>query len=233
MSRENRMTILPPLLELAADARPASQILSGLARDGYLTGVIVAPRPVPVLRWLAPLLADDDLLLADNRRFRAERDAILAQYTAIATAIDRHLARLEAERICDYRPSFWPGGAKPAHATIRRWASGFAAAMALVPDAWSALLEDARTEILVAPFVGFFDLNDPIFEPAEDFAQRLDEAAAFMPRAILVLRKLARMRATEDPAMDTRLVSGKVGRNDPCPCGSGTIYKRCCGTGLR
>jgi uncharacterized protein len=163
----------------------------------------------------------------------AERDAILTQHAAMAAAIDRHLARLETERVCDYRPSFWPGDAKPAHATIRRWASGFAAAMALVPDAWSALLEDARTEILVAPFVGFFDLKDPTFEPAEDFVQRLDEAAAFMPRAILVLRKLARMRATEDPPMDTRLVSGKAGRNDPCPCGSGTKYKRCCGKGLR
>jgi uncharacterized protein YecA (UPF0149 family) len=23
----------------------------------------------------------------------------------------------------------------------------------------------------------------------------------------------------------------KVGRNDPCPCGSGLEYKKCCGTG--
>ena len=25
------------------------------------------------------------------------------------------------------------------------------------------------------------------------------------------------------------LAAGKVGRNDPCPCGSGTKYKKCCG----
>jgi len=25
------------------------------------------------------------------------------------------------------------------------------------------------------------------------------------------------------------LVSTKVGRNDPCPCGSGKKYKKCCG----
>jgi len=24
-------------------------------------------------------------------------------------------------------------------------------------------------------------------------------------------------------------VSGKTGRNDPCPCGSGKKYKKCCG----
>jgi hypothetical protein len=27
----------------------------------------------------------------------------------------------------------------------------------------------------------------------------------------------------------TRVKPGKVGRNDPCPCGSGKKYKRCCG----
>ena len=26
-----------------------------------------------------------------------------------------------------------------------------------------------------------------------------------------------------------RIASKKVGRNDPCPCGSGKKYKRCCG----
>jgi uncharacterized protein len=224
------MTVLAPLPDCAPDARLASPALPELARDGYLIGVIMAPQPAPVLRWLAPLLAGDDLLLADNWRFRAERDAILAQYTAMATAIDRHLARLVAERICDYRPAFWPGDTKPAHSTIRRWACGFATAMALVPDAWSALLEDELTAMLVAPFVGFFGIDDPSFEPADDFAQRLDEATAFMPRAILVLRKLARMRACRAPE-DAQMPPGKTGRNDPCPCGSGRKYKRCCGTG--
>jgi len=26
-----------------------------------------------------------------------------------------------------------------------------------------------------------------------------------------------------------KIVEKKVGRNDPCPCGSGTKYKKCCG----
>ena len=26
-----------------------------------------------------------------------------------------------------------------------------------------------------------------------------------------------------------RLTSTKIGRNDPCPCGSGKKYKKCCG----
>jgi len=27
-------------------------------------------------------------------------------------------------------------------------------------------------------------------------------------------------------------VKKKIGRNDPCPCGSGKKYKKCCGKGL-
>ena len=27
--------------------------------------------------------------------------------------------------------------------------------------------------------------------------------------------------------------AAKVGRNDPCPCGSGKKYKKCCGSGIK
>ena len=62
------------------------------------------------------------------------------------------------------------------------------------------------------------------FEPADDIEQRHDEAVAQLPRAILLLRKIAQLRANRTSAMATRM---KVGRNDPCPCGSGKKYKRC------
>jgi preprotein translocase subunit SecA len=37
--------------------------------------------------------------------------------------------------------------------------------------------------------------------------------------------------AAEEPAKKTVVVGNKVGRNDPCPCGSGKKYKLCCGRG--
>ena len=33
----------------------------------------------------------------------------------------------------------------------------------------------------------------------------------------------------DDTATRTQAKSKKVGRNDPCPCGSGKKYKQCCG----
>jgi hypothetical protein len=44
----------------------------------------------------------------------------------------------------------------------------------------------------------------------------------------------ARLRAdAETRARRERVRPGAVGRNDPCPCGSGLKYKKCCGRGGR
>nr|WP_243152435.1 SEC-C metal-binding domain-containing protein [Clostridium butyricum] len=32
-----------------------------------------------------------------------------------------------------------------------------------------------------------------------------------------------------DLKKQTKNVNKKIGRNDPCPCGSGKKYKKCCG----
>ncbi|MBR1871095.1 MAG: YchJ family protein [Kiritimatiellae bacterium] len=37
--------------------------------------------------------------------------------------------------------------------------------------------------------------------------------------------------ANEQPVEQVRRAEPKVGRNDPCPCGSGKKYKKCCGKG--
>jgi preprotein translocase subunit SecA len=48
-------------------------------------------------------------------------------------------------------------------------------------------------------------------------------------------KKLKRRFGIEDeeeehaPPEPVRRAEPKVGRNDPCPCGSGKKYKRCCG----
>ncbi|MBQ5878422.1 MAG: SEC-C domain-containing protein, partial [Treponema sp.] len=36
-------------------------------------------------------------------------------------------------------------------------------------------------------------------------------------------------RHTQGQSVTVRRTTPKVGRNDPCPCGSGKKYKQCCG----
>lgn len=77
-------------------------------------------KSVPMAHWLAALLAGDDLVLRDATRIRAAGDAVRARHAALADEIDRHLGRLECERICDYCPAFLPAVGQSAQATMRR-----------------------------------------------------------------------------------------------------------------
>src|SRR4029077_6530179 len=119
----------------------------------------------------------------------------MIHYNTLLRDIDRSLERLEADRIVDYRPLFLSSDQKPAHDAVRTWVRGFWKAMELAPDIWSAMGEDDRTKTIITPFFGFFDIGK--IEPHEiphDIDDRLDEDAALIPRMILVLRKLARIR---------------------------------------
>jgi uncharacterized protein len=118
----------------------------------------------------------------------------MIHYNTLLRDIDRSLARLESDRMVDYRSLFLSAGQKPAHAAVRTWVRGFWTATGLAPETWSALVEDERTKTIIAPFVGFFEIGK--IEPHEipdDIDDRLNEDAALIPRMILVLRKLARI----------------------------------------
>jgi uncharacterized protein len=214
-----------------ASPEASKAAMSPLELDGYLTGIVVTPQAVPILpsTWIARLWGDDEPIFEDEAQINTVLGAVMIHYNTLLRDIDRSLERLEADRMVDYRPLFLSADQKPAHDAVRTWVRGFWTAMQLAPETWSALVEDERTKTIIAPFVGFFEIGK--IEPHEipdDIDDRLDEDAALIPRMILVLRKLARIReAAGRPAPLPR--RSKVGRNDPCPCGSGKKYKRCCG----
>ena len=69
---------------------------------------------------------------------------------------------------------------------------------------------------------GFLDVMDLDFGPADNIDELLDEAATAIPRATVVPREIAQFSTGS-----TAVRLGKIGRNDPCRCGSGLKYKRC------
>ena len=51
-----------------------------------------------------------------------------------------------------------------------------------------------------------------------------------LPQWDAILTEEQRAQITKDYRKSKTVVKGpKVGRNDPCPCGSGKKYKNCCG----
>jgi uncharacterized protein len=210
---------------LTSPAAPKSA-MSPMELDGYLTGIVVSPDLLLPSRWLDRIWGENEPTFDGLDQMQAVIAAVMDHYNAIIAALDAGFKQIEARKPADYRPLFLAASDKPNHDVVRTWARGFGKAMALAPERWSSLAEDERLQPLLTPFIGFLDVTDPDFEPADNIDELLDEAAAAIPRATIILRKIAQFSTA--PAAGRR---SKIGRNDPCPCGSGLKYKRCCGAG--
>lgn len=80
-------------------------------------------------------------------------------------------------------------------------------------------------------FVMFESLLDRIKEETLNivFSLRLIKEAEEVPKRE---RKVLYLRHGDEPSHAPVRKERKVGRNDPCPCGSGKKYKKCCGRGV-
>jgi preprotein translocase subunit SecA len=73
-------------------------------------------------------------------------------------------------------------------------------------------------------------LNEPKVEPVSAFAAPRPVAAAPVPAGFPSRAATpARVGGDDAPVHTVRRDEPKVGRNDPCPCGSGKKYKKCHG----
>jgi hypothetical protein len=50
-----------------------------------------------------------------------------------------------------------------------------------------------------------------------------------LKRHYKIFKEAVDNEAVEEGKTLPRAIQGRIGRNDPCPCGSGKKYKRCCG----
>ena len=197
--------------------------MSPMELDGYLTGVVVSPDLLLPSHWLDRIWGENEPTFDSLDQLQTVIAAVMDHHNAIIAALDAGFKQIEAKKPADYRPLFLAASDKPNHDVVRAWIRGFGKAMALAPERWSSIAEDERLQPLLTPFVGFLDVTDPDFEPADDIDELLDEAATAIPRATIILRKIAQF--TTATAVGRH---GKIGRNDPCPCGSGLKSKRCC-----
>ncbi len=203
---------------LAAVLNPQSwdpDLLPPLQMDGFLTGTLLTPNlDVKWVAYLWPKLPD----LADDDRLKNACTAALARRKAIEADLQKGWP--------GYHPSFCELGSKADHDKVREWMKGFWKAMKLDPQYWSDLAEDEHTATFLALITGFLEIGEPI-EERDDADEIRDEHAALLPRAIVGMRKLALLQEGNVAALRS-IPATKVGRNDPCPCGSGKKFKRCC-----
>lgn len=197
------------LSELGDDAMLLSEL------DGYLAGVIVCPEMIQPSEWL-PAVWGEGHVFESPEEAQELLPIVMAFYNDIARAIGRprtYVPRLDADA--------------DGLAVWELWASGFGRALDLRPWAWSVYEDMAEDDTDAIPFRLLSALATAAEEPGgsdlhEDLQKLLvDRAEAIIGAGV---ESLNRTRLT---ALQAERPT-KIGRNDPCPCGSGKKYKKCC-----
>lgn len=217
------------------------EALDVVALDGYLCGVLAQPIALQPTEWLAGAFdwnADDGVapLGSDTAGWHH------AKHERLLTLVQRRFDALHRVMVEDgwfdpvvLHPEDEEGrpltGREAIEAALGPWVMGFEHAMNQFP----ALTELPSTDVadLLACLWRHLPAQseeEQAFTKALDQEHPLKSLDAAIEDLVGNVIELAEMGRTERLKVATvRREGPKVGRNDPCPCGSGRKYKQCHG----
>ena len=198
--------------------------------DGFVAGLLVCPEMIAPSEWLPAVWSSAD---GDEPTFEGLEHVnrllgpLMEHYNAVARALvdrpERYAPLFPVDEITD--EIIW-----------ECWIEGFEKAIALRPNAWVPLR--VADETAMRAFSGLQTLIDVVRRDARFSKLEIDALTENGHKHIgdwivaLSEWRLANydpltLASTPKTAFDE--ASTKVGRNQPCPCGSGKKYKRCHG----
>jgi uncharacterized protein len=112
---------------------------------------------------------------------------------------------------------------------IEDWITGFAIGMHAIPSFWQILLDNPTHHELLNPIITLYNrdnLPSALLRSSESESLTRAECIKLIQINIPAVYDFY---DTYRRIWNERLMSGyKTGRNEPCPCGSGKKYKKCC-----
>ncbi|MFQ6615004.1 MAG: UPF0149 family protein, partial [Fidelibacterota bacterium] len=111
---------------------------------------------------------------------------------------------------------------------LEEWCKGFLTGVNMTLDAWDPIMENEETARLMLPFIVYGPQNNRPGEMKKT-AEDIDNGLAVIPYAVTEIYKFWLPNRRDLAEATHRAVARpSVGRNDPCPCGSGKKFKKCC-----
>jgi uncharacterized protein len=240
MSDQPTTMTLPPLLAEELDELDGF-LLSSLTSDetmmldtldGYLTALVVGPVALKPSQWLPTVWGQrvsDEPAFESMEQASYILDLILRHMNGIVESLrhdaDAHVPIFDTLVYADDPREYVDG---------EMWAYGFMTGIALCRKDWQPFFDDPESAEMLRPIylLGSDDIVPEdlalteLPEQREEIGQRIPASVAS------IYRYWGPSRQDEIEHMIPSTIRRdlpKIGRNDPCPCGSGKKFKKCCG----
>jgi uncharacterized protein len=202
------------------------------ALDGYLTAMAIGPTTVPPSYWLPGVWGPSE----DHAPKFETMDHAQHILGLILRNMNGIIASLENDPDA-FEPVFGFSrfdGDDHEYIDGEAWAMGFMHGLMLIRMDWQALFdsEEGREALEPIRLMGALDLPDEVLDVVDTPQQREVLTKQFPASVAAIYRFWLPYRlAVHERKLATTIqrTESKVGRNDPCPCGSGKKFKKCCG----
>jgi uncharacterized protein len=191
------------------------------ALQGLFCAVASAPAPIAREAWMAAALGEHAFANADEEREVTDLIVRFCDDTA------REIAAEEGLDILSYP-------VEKGEEELAVWCEGYLVGVALAEPDWFAAGDEETVNELLFPFLALsgrlkehaLEAGEP-WEEGEAEEKLMDDAReSFYDTVEDAWRYWFDSRINRVPQ---KREAAKVGRNDPCPCGSGKKFKACCG----
>jgi uncharacterized protein len=208
---------LERLEQLLSEEPLASSALSADALQGMFVALAIGPDEAPPARWLEAALGDDP----DTPPVAASEELV-----ALMTRFRDDTARA----LHDGSLSLLLYSLRRGRPDYETWSRGFLAGVELSEAGWYDAADPDDVEELLFPIFVLADELTPEertrYTPAA-WRKLVLDAQAGLDATLLRLRDF--WAIVRSPPQTVRHATARVGRNEPCPCGSGRKFKQCCG----
>jgi len=233
MTPNDRLHELDRLLAIVTDEGDG-MMLSEF--DGFCTALVIGPDVILPSEWLKVVWGGEGVPeFTDEQQMQRTFDLLMGHYNEVVNLL--------SEPNVTFSPVY-DQDEKTGDVYWESWVSGFERAMRLRPDAWSDLYDDTegtdaedvgRSVLIMLELSAFIEGHSKMTDAqlavlTENVPETIADVVFNIQHWTSTQRQPApfpSMAAANMPVPPR--TTPKVGRNEPCPCGSGRKYKKCCG----
>jgi uncharacterized protein len=219
------------------DAARPTGTLSYHELQGFLFAIASAPELIRPSEWMPLVFGGAEAGYASLDEAKRMIGELMSLYNVVNASVSAETAELPPD--CGFRDDVLAN--LDEDAPIAQWSRGFMQGHQWLDELWESYVPEALDEQFAATLLtlSFFASRDiaEAFRKESASDQSLRTLATTVRRVFRgavaehahLGRSISRVLAEHAAAERTPRRVAKTGRNDPCPCGSGRKYKKCCG----